>query len=144
MFINILLVPCVPGFSSDQNLTPLLSLFRGDDWYICHLIYSLSFAPLTFFRCIVGHRFAFASGVLHRDISSGNVLFADLVDCGGFLHDLDYSEVVLMPGYNVEDDLVQQISRRLKDMTVSGIYYLCDGFKQFLTRALINSWRLMC
>ena len=59
------------------------------------------------------------------------------------LHDLDYSEVVLMPGDNVEADSVEQISRRLKDMTVSGIYYLCDSFKQFLTMVLINSWRLM-
>jgi hypothetical protein len=81
--------------------------------------------------------------VLHRDISSGNVLFAAQVNCGGFLHDLDYSEVVLMPGENVEDDSVKQISRRLKDMTVSGIYHLCDAFNQFLTRVLINSWRLM-
>jgi hypothetical protein len=94
-------------------------------------------------QTIVGHRFAFASGVLHRDISSGNVLFAAEVNCGGFLHDLDYSEVVLMPGENIEDDSVKQISRRLKDMTVSGTYYLCDAFKRFLTRVLINSWRLM-
>jgi hypothetical protein len=75
-------------------------------------------------QTVIGHRFAFASGVLHRDISSGNVLFTDQVDCGGFLHDLDYSEVVLVPGDNVEDGSVEQISRRLKDMTVSGIYYL--------------------
>jgi Fungal protein kinase len=72
--------------------------------------------------------------VLHRAISSGNVLFADQVDYGGFLHDLDYSEIVLMPGDNVEYDLVEQISRRLKDMTVSSIYYLCDGFKRFLAK----------
>ena len=35
--------------------------------------------------------------MLHRDISSG-------------LHDLDYSEVVLMPGDKVGDDLEEQIS----------------------------------
>ena len=81
--------------------------------------------------------------MLHRDISSGNVLFAAQVNSGGFLHDLDYSEVVLMPGENIEDDSVKQISRRLKDMTVRGIYYLCDAVNQFLTRVLINSWRLM-
>jgi len=62
--------------------------------------------------------------VLHRDISSGNVLFTEQLDCGGFLHDLDYSKVVLVPGDNIEEDSVEQISRRLKDMTVSIIYYL--------------------
>jgi hypothetical protein len=80
-------------------------------------------------QIIVGHRFAFASGVLHRDISSGNVLFTNQLDCNGFLHDLDYSEVVLMPGDKVGDDLEEQISRRLKDMTVSSIYYCSSDFK---------------
>ena len=44
-------------------------------------------------KTVVGHRVAFASGVLHHDISSGNILFSDQVGGGGFLHDLDYSEV---------------------------------------------------
>jgi hypothetical protein len=60
--------------------------------------------------------------VLHHDVSSGNVLFADELTFGGFLHDLDYSEVVLMPEDDVNGDSEEQILRRLKNMTVSGIY----------------------
>jgi hypothetical protein len=101
------------------------------------------FALLINSQTIEGHRFTFASGVLHRDISSGNISFTDQLNCGGFLHDPDYSEVVLMPEDKVEEDSVQQISRRLKDMMVSGIYCISNAVKQFLTKALINSWRLM-
>jgi Fungal protein kinase len=72
-------------------------------------------------QTVVGHRFAFASGVLHRDISSGNILFSDQVVGGGFLHDLDYSEVVLMPGEKLERDSAKEILRSLKTMTVSRI-----------------------
>ena len=67
--------------------------------------------------------------VLHHDISLGNVLFTDQFNCNGFLHDLDYSEVVLMPGDKVDDDLEEQILRRLKDMTVSSISYCSNDFK---------------
>jgi len=67
--------------------------------------------------------------VLHRDISSGNVLFTEQLDCGGFLHDLDYSEVVLMPEDMVGDNLEEQILRRLKDMTVSSISYRSNDLK---------------
>ena len=42
------------------------------------------------------------------DISSGNVLFADQVDCNGFLRDLDYSEVVLMPEDKVGGDDLEE------------------------------------
>jgi Fungal protein kinase len=107
-------------------------------------LFSFPFSLLINSETVRGHRFAFASGVLHRDISSGNILFTDQLNCSGFLHDPDYSEVVLMPEDKVEEDSVQQISRRLKDMMVSGIYCISDAVKQFLTRALINSWRLMC
>jgi hypothetical protein len=72
----------------------------------------------------VGHRFAFNSGVLHRDISPGNVLFTDELMSGGFLHDLDYSEVVLSPNDNADDYSEAQILRSLKDMTVGDIYEL--------------------
>ena len=78
---------------------------------------------------VIGHRFAFNSGVLHRDISPGNVLFADELTSGGFLHNLDYSEVVLMPNDNADDYSEEQILRRLKDMTVSGIHELYGGFE---------------
>jgi hypothetical protein len=48
---------------------------------------------LDTFKCnsqtVIGHRFAFNSGVPHP----GNVLFDDELASGGFLHDLDYSEV---------------------------------------------------
>jgi hypothetical protein len=43
-----------------------------------------------------------------RDISSGNVLFADQVDCNGFLRDLYYSEVVLMPEDKVGGDDLEE------------------------------------
>ncbi|KAH9988492.1 hypothetical protein BJV77DRAFT_1160979 [Russula vinacea] len=66
---------------------------------------------------VEGHRFAFASGVLHRDISSGNILFSDQVAGGGFLHDLDYSEVALMPGEKLERNSAKEILRSLKTMT---------------------------
>ncbi|KAH9986257.1 hypothetical protein BJV77DRAFT_965291 [Russula vinacea] len=69
-------------------------------------------------KTIVGHRFAFASGVLHRDISSGNILFSDQVVGGGFLHDLDYSEVVLMPGEKLGSNSESEILRSLKTMTL--------------------------
>lgn len=64
-----------------------------------------------------------------RDISSGNVLITDQLNCRGFLHDLDYSEVVLMPGDKVGDVSEEQISRRLKNMTASSISYHSNGFK---------------
>jgi hypothetical protein len=78
---------------------------------------SLQFSLLINSQIIVGHRFSFASGVLYRDISPGNVLFTDQLECSGFLHDLNHSEVVLMPGDKVSDDLEEQISRRRKDMS---------------------------
>ncbi|KAH9983182.1 hypothetical protein BJV77DRAFT_1073029 [Russula vinacea] len=69
-------------------------------------------------QTVVGHRFAFASGVLHRDISSGNILFSDQVVGGGaFLHDLDYSEIVLMPGEKLGSNSESEILRSLKTMT---------------------------
>ena len=82
--------------------------------------------------------------MLHRDISSGNILSSDQVVGGGILHDFDYSEVVPMPGENLESNSTEEISRSLKIMTVSRIYYFCDGFKRFLARVLINSWRIVC
>ena len=59
--------------------------------------------------------------MLHRDISSGNILFSDQVVGGGFLHDLDYSEIVLMPGEKLGSNSESEISRSLKTMTVSRI-----------------------
>jgi serine/threonine protein kinase len=79
-------------------------------------------------QIVAGHRLAHNSGVLHRDISSGNVLLADELHFDGFLHDLDYSEVVLMPEDDADNNSEQQIMRRLKDMTVSNVCIVSPGF----------------
>jgi hypothetical protein len=50
------------------------------------------------------------------------LLFADELMIGRFLHDLDYSEVILRPEDNDNSGSDEQILRRLKDMTVSSIY----------------------
>ena len=38
-----------------------------------------------------GHQQAYACGILHRDVSEGNILIVDGQPFGGFLHDFDYS-----------------------------------------------------
>ena len=49
--------------------------------------------------CVPGHRLALErGGILHRDISSGNILIVDkprLNQSRGILHDLDYSSMTL-------------------------------------------------
>lgn len=49
-------------------------------------------------ECLTGHRYLFENGVLHRDISAGNILLAfdsDTTKPGseGFITDLDYAHI---------------------------------------------------
>ncbi|KAJ7497662.1 hypothetical protein FB451DRAFT_1550478 [Mycena latifolia] len=69
---------------------------------------------------INGHRFALEAGVLHRDVSVGNILIGES-DLVGFVHDWDYSEFTpagwerfrkLFPQAKVTD-----LDKSLKDMT---------------------------
>ena len=69
--------------STKELVTALRDAIRGESYVavtrICHLI--------TVFAELSGHQLAFEAGILHRDISEGNVMIAN---GRGFLHDLDY------------------------------------------------------
>ncbi|KAJ7899085.1 hypothetical protein B0H13DRAFT_801033 [Mycena leptocephala] len=68
---------------------------------------------------IAGHQFAFMAGVLHRDISAGNVLISE--DGPGFLLDFDYSEFTedgLVRFNSLHPDfLLEEIDKDMKDIT---------------------------
>ncbi|KAJ7512475.1 hypothetical protein B0H11DRAFT_483119 [Mycena galericulata] len=75
-------------------------------------------------NAVAGHQLAFMAGVLHRDISAGNVLINEnqpLLPEAGFLLDFDYSEFTpeglarfqaLYP-----DVIMAEVDRNLKDIT---------------------------
>jgi serine/threonine protein kinase len=62
------------------------------------------------------------AGVLHRDISAGNVLISE--DGPGFLLDFDYSEFTedgLVRFNSLHPDfLLEEIDKNMKDITASG------------------------
>ncbi|KAJ7171629.1 hypothetical protein C8R43DRAFT_1058629 [Mycena crocata] len=81
-------------------------------------------------RAIMHHETAFKAGVLHRDVSEGNVLFEEVADDGksskGFLVDYDYAEFTekglaafneLFPERAEADRLYENIEKSLKDIT---------------------------
>ncbi|KAJ7091898.1 hypothetical protein B0H15DRAFT_179465 [Mycena belliarum] len=71
-------------------------------------------------HAIQGHQTAFEAGVLHRDISIGNILISE-TDLLGFLHDWDYSEFTpegLARFHKLFPDRSPNIlDKSLKDMT---------------------------
>ncbi|KAJ7171587.1 hypothetical protein C8R43DRAFT_19730 [Mycena crocata] len=81
-------------------------------------------------RAIMHHETAFKAGVLHRDVSEGNVLFEEVAEEGksskGFLVDYDYAEFTekglaafnqLFPERAEADQLYENIEKSLKDIT---------------------------
>ncbi|KAJ7729683.1 hypothetical protein DFH07DRAFT_895508, partial [Mycena maculata] len=79
---------------------------------------------------IMHHEIAFNAGVIHRDVSEGNVLFEEVVESGkqpqGFLLDWDYAEFTetglkayqkWFPERAAADQLYTSIDKSLKDMT---------------------------
>ncbi|KAJ7171579.1 hypothetical protein C8R43DRAFT_858730, partial [Mycena crocata] len=81
-------------------------------------------------RAIMHHETASKAGVLHRDVSEGNVLFEEVAEEGksskGFLVDYDYAEFTekglaafnqLFPERAEADQLYENIEKSLKDIT---------------------------
>jgi hypothetical protein len=77
------------------------------------------------------HQIASNAGVLHRDVSGGNVLFEEVPDANGnlkgFLVDWDYAEFTedglrlfheAFPEREKQTELYQSIDKSLKDFTV--------------------------
>ncbi|KAF7966676.1 hypothetical protein HWV62_37506 [Athelia sp. TMB] len=69
------------------------------------------------FSAITGHENALVCGVLHRDISPGNVLMSKRTHAIGFIHDFDYSVAVPRHGEHVDEQTERAIHSQLKDMT---------------------------
>ncbi|KAJ7770645.1 hypothetical protein B0H16DRAFT_218663, partial [Mycena metata] len=81
------------------------------------------------YRAVLHHKIAFEAGVLHRDISDGNVLFEEgpaEQDPKGFLVDWDYSEFTpeglknfdaWFPERKDKQDQYKDVDKSLKDMT---------------------------
>ncbi|KAJ6511928.1 hypothetical protein C8R47DRAFT_673312 [Mycena vitilis] len=82
------------------------------------------------YTAVLQHRIAYEAGVLHRDVSEGNILFEEIVEPGedpkGFLLDWDYAEFTQeglksfnknFPGRADEHKLYEDIAKSLKDMT---------------------------
>ncbi|KAJ6625793.1 hypothetical protein B0H10DRAFT_590793 [Mycena sp. CBHHK59/15] len=69
---------------------------------------------------IYGHQIAFLAGVLHRDVSAGNILINEN-DLYGFMHDWDYSEFTAEGWKRFKllhpDVTDEEIDKELKDMT---------------------------
>ncbi|KIM71706.1 hypothetical protein PILCRDRAFT_830179 [Piloderma croceum F 1598] len=76
---------------------------------------------------IIGHHNAHAGGVLHRDISPGNVMFAKSCPFVGFVQDLDYGELLLRES---EKEIEAEVERSLKDLT---------GTFQFIAIEILDS-----
>ncbi|OBZ70522.1 hypothetical protein A0H81_09098 [Grifola frondosa] len=60
-------------------------------------------APSNSDGCMAGHRLALEAGVLHRDVSVGNVMIALDRPFEGFIHDFDYSSFVTEDPSNAEE-----------------------------------------
>ncbi len=80
-----------------------------------------------------GHKSAWEiAGILHRDISLGNILIAEDTTRGGFLHDFDYSSMTeVIPGRQSDPVLFEviKLDDHRKERTVSG--YLFDSWCPF-------------
>lgn len=62
------------------------------------------------------------AGVLHRDISLGNILISDDPaddGCQGFIHDFDYSSMTKLPPGQVEEATSKVVNDTRKERTVS-------------------------
>ncbi|KAJ7497637.1 hypothetical protein FB451DRAFT_239568 [Mycena latifolia] len=80
---------------------------------------------------ISGHQIAFLAGVLHRDVSAGNVLIDEKTH-RGFLHDWDYSQLTpagLIRFTELFGAPIEKIDKSLKDITGTYPFLAIDVLK---------------
>ncbi|KAJ7439811.1 hypothetical protein B0H11DRAFT_555038 [Mycena galericulata] len=130
--------PAIPGHNPLLHKT---SSATNDNFERCHMrtLITPVGAPLREFKstkalvqalnsAVLHHRIAYDAGVLHRDVSEGNVLFEEAVAVQkqGFLIDWDYAEFTAagltnfkawFPERQAENNMYVNIDKSLKDMT---------------------------
>ena len=54
----------------------------------------LTSMPIEVYHGVVGHHLAYKAGVLHSDVSDGNVMLARSKAFNGFIHDFDMASFI--------------------------------------------------
>ncbi len=115
--------------STLQAVLAIMKAIEGEHFY--RLLLRVRCTNLT-----EGHESAWEiAGILHRDISLGNILIAEDSTRGGFLHDFDYSSMTeVIPGRQSDPVSaalfeVIKLDDHRKERTVSG--YLSDSWCPF-------------
>ncbi|KAJ7039919.1 hypothetical protein C8F04DRAFT_1085325 [Mycena alexandri] len=140
--IDLSVSPGAPTPTWDCTRHRTRSAQKGTSFERCHTRSLLTPVgkPLKFFpstkamvqalhHAVLHHEIAFQAGVLHRDVSDGNVLFEEASaeeNPKGFLVDWDYAEFTpkglknfenWFPGRNDEQDQHKDVDKSLKDIT---------------------------